>query len=40
MGTGWWRLGPELWAEDAGGETSWQLGKVETDGQILPRACT
>lgn len=39
-GCGWWRLGPELWAEGAGGETSWQLGKMETDCQILPGACT
>jgi hypothetical protein len=35
-GCGWWRLGPELSAEDAGGETSLQLGKVETDGLSDP----
>lgn len=27
----WQRLRPELWAEGAGGEAGWQLGKVEAD---------
>ena len=31
----WWRLGPELWAEGAGGEAGWQLGKVEPELRLM-----